>query len=170
MRGQKRCRFSQVNLFHSKTVHTESMCCLFPTNFMSSTYRQKKFLSRFPNKHSEFGTVSHACSNRTFSNCLSHTKPFSGFGNQIVPLKSTNRAQLCGFWKHVSFITLREVHACGDMIDVGQLKVLGLSLKFGSKVGGFVGLLLMQQVCQNASLFCGTLEPSRVRWNVSSLV
>ena len=47
---------------------------------MSSTYTDKNStFSRLTKKHSQFGTFSQPCSNRTFSNCLSHNSPAEGY-------------------------------------------------------------------------------------------
>ena len=44
---------------------------LLPLNWWWSMHG----VARLTNKHSQFGTFSQPCSNRTFSNCLSHNSP-----------------------------------------------------------------------------------------------
>ena len=43
------------------------------------TQTRKILFCRFTNRHAQFGTFSHPCSNRIFSKCLSHTRPASGW-------------------------------------------------------------------------------------------
>ena len=51
----------------------------FQPVFISSTYTDKNSLfSRLPNEHSQVGSFHQPCSNRTFSNCLSHNSPVRG--------------------------------------------------------------------------------------------
>ena len=61
---KKWCWFSQIDFFHN-TFHIGSMFCF-------STYTDKNSpLPRLTNEHSQFGTFSQPCSERTFSNCRS---------------------------------------------------------------------------------------------------
>ena len=56
------------------------MLCFFPVSFMSSIYTDKNgHFSRFTKRHSQFGTFSQPCSNRTFSNYFSHNSPAGGW-------------------------------------------------------------------------------------------
>ena len=56
-----------------------SVFSVLPASLIPSTYTDKNSpFSRLTHKHSQFGTFSQPCSDRTFSNCRSHDSPAKG--------------------------------------------------------------------------------------------
>ena len=74
---------TQINVvkeYFMSIFHIGSMFCFFPDSFISSTYTDKNSpFSRFANEHSQCGTFSQPCSDRTFPNCLSYDGPGIGW-------------------------------------------------------------------------------------------
>ena len=70
---KKWCRFAQTNFFHKYFPHWVNVLFL-PSQFDIVLIHtdQKSPYPLFTSQHSKFGTFSQSCSNRTFSNCLSH--------------------------------------------------------------------------------------------------
>ena len=59
------------------TFRIGSIFCFFPAYMMSSTHKEKNNpFSLGTNRYSQKGTFCQSCSNRTFSNCLSHNSPW----------------------------------------------------------------------------------------------
>ena len=100
------------------TFHIRSMACFFPTSFMSSTYTDKnRPSSRLTKKHSQFGTLSQQCSNRTFSNCLSHDSPARGWPYIFRSRGTTGSSMLDHDFGHLCF---------GKRIQISRLSDFGI--------------------------------------------
>ena len=77
------------------SFHIGSRCCFFPANLMSSINTEKNNpFSRCANKHYQFGTFSHSCSDRTFSNCPSHNSPAKGWPYRFLSRGTTGSSIL----------------------------------------------------------------------------
>ena len=69
--------------------------CSVSFQLISSTYTDKnRPSSRLTNKHSQFGTFSQPCSNRTFTNCLSHNSPAKGWPYRFLSRGTTGSSIL----------------------------------------------------------------------------
>ena len=86
---KKWCWFSQVNDFHEYFPH-RIYVLFFPASLLSSTYTDRKSpFSRLTNKHSQTGTFSQPCFNRTFSNCRSHDSLARGWPHRFRSRRTT---------------------------------------------------------------------------------
>ena len=86
------------------TFHIGSMCCFFPTNFMSSTCTDKNNpFPRCTKRHSQFGMFSQPCFNKIFSNCLSHNSPGRGWPYRFRSRKTTGSSILDDDFGHLCF-------------------------------------------------------------------
>ena len=80
------------------------MFCVFPANLMSSTYTDKNNpFWRCTKRHSQFGTFSHTCFNRIFSNCLSHNSPAKGWPKRFRSRRTTGSSILYHDFGHLCF-------------------------------------------------------------------
>ena len=80
------------------------MFSVSPAILISSTYTNRNSpLARLTNKHSQLKKISQPCSNRTFSNCLSHQSPARGWPYKFLSRRTTGSSILDHDFGHLCF-------------------------------------------------------------------
>ena len=100
---KKWCWCSQIDVFIS-IFQVDSMFTVLLASLISSTCTDRNIpLARLTNKHSQFKTFSQPCSNRTFSNCLSHESPARGWSYRFLSRGTTGSVIVDHDFGHLCF-------------------------------------------------------------------